>query len=328
MNERLKGSWDLVGIVVLSLLLVLSIVLFPEFSLRIVLGLPFLLFFPGYVLIAFLFPEKKSLDLIERVALSFGLSLAVVPLIGFGLNYTSFGIRLDPILVCITAFNLVFGYLAYWRRFKVDGPYLPFDPKKTYNSLIHQIRSEGKVDRALTIILVIAIASSLIALAYAIAVPREGESFTEFYILGPGHQASDYPHNLTVDESANVYVGIANHEHRQVHYFVQTWLVNASFVDNETVVNQMYYFEQFDVVLENVPVNLEGPWTPQWEKNYSFAIPIEGHYKFWFFLFLDEVPWYAQNLTYMQDCTGTPAVQLLVDNDLLSLNLNLNIRAA
>jgi uncharacterized membrane protein len=162
-------------------------------------------------------------------------------------------------------------------------------------------------------------------------VPREGESFTEFYLLGPGHQASGYPHNLTVDESAYVYVGIANHEHRQVHYYVQTWLVNASFVDNETIVNQMYYFEQFDVVLEHVPVDLEKPWTPQWEKNYSFAVPIEGQYKLWFFLFLDEVPWYAQNMTYMNDYAGTPTddlVEQAVNDQLLSLNLNLNVRAA
>ncbi len=160
-----------------------------------------------------------------------------------------------------------------------------------------------------------------------IAVPREGESFTEFYILGPEHQASGYPHNLTVDESTYVYVGIVNHENRQVHYYVQTWLVNASFVDNETVVNQMFYFEQFDVVLDNVPVDLEKPWTPQWEKNYSFAVPIEGQYKLWFFLFLDQVPWYAENMTYMYDYAGTPSDELIeqaVNNELLSLNLNLN----
>ena len=107
--------------------------------------------------------------------------------------------------------------------------------------------------------------------------------------------------------------------------------MNASFVDNQTVVNQMYYFEQFDVVLENVPVNLEGAWEPQWEKNYSFAVPIEGQYKLWFFLFLDQVPWYAQNLTHMYDYAGTPSddlVEQAVNNQLLSLNLNLNVRAA
>jgi uncharacterized membrane protein len=331
MKEKIEESWDLEGIVLLSIILVLSIVLVPDFPLRIVVGLPFLLFFPGYALIAFLFPEIETLDTIERIALSFGLSIAITPLIGFGLNFTPFGIRLEPILLCITAFNIAFCLLAYWRRYRVDGRYLPFNPKMMFLLWKTQYRSEGKVDRALTIVLVLAIGSSLIALAYVIAVPREGESFTEFYILGPEHQASGYPHNLTVDENANVYVGIVNHENRQVHYFVQTWLVNASFVNNETIVNQMFYFDQLDVVLDHVPVNLEGDWTPQWEYNYSFSVPIEGQYKLWFFLFLDQVPWYAENMTYMYDYVGTPSDELIeqaVSNELLSLNLNLNIRPA
>ena len=184
----------------------------------------------------------------------------------------------------------------------------------------------------LTILLVIAILSSVVALTYVVAFPREGEKFTEFYILGPGHNASGYPHNLTVGQNASVYVGINNHEGRQVHYFVQVWLVNASFVNNQTVISTMYYFDQFDTVLNNTPVNLEGPWTPQYEKNYTFSIPIPGQFKLWFFLFKDAVPSYAQNLTEMQDYAGGPTDQLLyaaVSNDasvLLGLNLNLNVR--
>jgi len=332
MKAKAKESWDLIAIIVLSGLLVLTIVLIPDFPLRIVIGLPFLLFFPGYALIAFLFPEKKSLDTIERVALSFGLSIAITPLIGFGLNYTPLGIRLEPILASVTAFIVAFSLLAYWRRYKVEDPYLPFDPIKLWNSAKGDYRKEGKVDRVLTILLVIAILSSVVALTYVVAFPREGEKFTEFYILGPGHNASGYPHNLTVGQNASVYVGINNHEGRQVHYFVQVWLVNASFVNNQTVISTMYYFDQFDTVLNNTPVNLEGPWTPQYEKNYTFSIPIPGQFKLWFFLFKDAVPSYAQNLTEMQDYAGGPTDQLLyaaVSNDasvLLSLNLNLNVR--
>jgi uncharacterized membrane protein len=331
MNAKAKESWDLIAIIILSGLLILSIVLIPDFILRIVIGLPFLLFFPGYVLIAFLFPEKKSLDTIERIALSFGLSIAITPLIGFALNYTPFGIRLEPILASVTLFIVAFSLLAFWRRYKVESPYLPFDPVKLWNSAIGDYCKEVKLDRVLTIILVIAIISSVAALAYVVAVPREGERFTEFYILGPGHNATGYPHNLTVGQNASVYVGIKNHEGRQVHYYVQVWLVNASFVDNQTVISTMYYLDQFDTVLNNTPVNLEGPWTPQYEKNYTFSISIPGEFKLWFFLFKDAVPPYAENLTYMADYAGGPTDQLLyaaVSNDvsvLLSLNLNLNV---
>ena len=71
---------------------------------RIGLGLVFVLFLPGYVLVAALYPRKDDLDLVERVALSLGLSIAVVPLIGLGLNYSPWGIRLNPILAFVTLF--------------------------------------------------------------------------------------------------------------------------------------------------------------------------------------------------------------------------------
>ncbi len=76
-------------------------------TVRVILGLPFILFIPGYILIFALFPARKtdrSIDIIERIALSFGLSIAVVPLIGLGLNYTPWGIRLEPILLSIFIF--------------------------------------------------------------------------------------------------------------------------------------------------------------------------------------------------------------------------------
>jgi len=66
---------------------------------RIILGLLLVLFLPAYSLTAALFPGKGGLDGIEQVAVSFGLSIVVVPLLGLALNYTLFRIRLVPVLV-------------------------------------------------------------------------------------------------------------------------------------------------------------------------------------------------------------------------------------
>ena len=306
----------------------LSVFLVPDFWLRVIIGLPFLLFFPGYTLIALIFPEKNSLEIVERVALSFGLSIAIIPLIGFGLNYTPFGIRLEPILFCITLFNVILSLVALWRRERLEEPYLPFDPMVLLNSLTSQYRKENSTDKILAIILAIAILSSMATMAYVMMVPRANEKFTEFYLLGPEGKTSGYPHNLTVGQSASVIVGIANHEQRQVHYIVQTWLVNASFIDNQTVIQQMYYFDSFDVTLNNAAVNLERPWTAQWEQNYTFNVSIEGEYKLWFFLFKDALPDYAQGLSTMVDYAGSGTDFLIEDaiqNKLLSLNLNLRV---
>ena len=84
---------DLLLIVALSIIL-LPLALVTTGAARIVLGVLFVLFFPGYTLVAALFPARNSIGRIERLALSFGLSIAVVPLIGLGLNYTPWGIRL------------------------------------------------------------------------------------------------------------------------------------------------------------------------------------------------------------------------------------------
>ena len=56
------------------------------------------------------------MDGIESIALSFGMSIAVTALIGLGLNYTSWGIRLEPVLYSIFAFIIILSAIAIIRR--------------------------------------------------------------------------------------------------------------------------------------------------------------------------------------------------------------------
>jgi len=326
MRDELRRHWDLVTIVVLTLILVPIIYFLPDNPLRIVIGLPFILFFPGYALIAFLFPEKKSIDVVERIALSFGLSIAVTPLIGLALNYTPFGIRLDPILACIGAFNMIFSIIAFYRRKRAEDPFLPIQLPAIFNSLKSNFKQGSKIDRLLNIILIVSIAASLIALVYVIAVPKQGEKFTEFYILGPDGKAHNYPTNLTVGENATVIIGIANHEYREVDYAVEIWLVDSSFVNNTTIVNHMYFFDSFSVRLAHTPVNLEGNWTPQWELRYNFSLEMPGQYKMWFLLFKDQMPF--EGVRY-QDYVNSGMASKIVDaveGKILSLNLSMNVK--
>ncbi|NOQ33548.1 MAG: DUF1616 domain-containing protein, partial [Methanosarcinales archaeon] len=67
-----------------------------------------------------LFPGKDDLDGIERIALSFGLSIAVVPLLGLGLNYTQYGIRLVPVLLGLSLFTILLALVAYIRRARIS----------------------------------------------------------------------------------------------------------------------------------------------------------------------------------------------------------------
>ncbi|NQE54309.1 hypothetical protein C5S29_12015 [ANME-1 cluster archaeon GoMg3.2] len=112
---------DLV-LVILFTLLCIPFVLIPslnEMVVRIIFGLPLVLFLPGYALIAALFIRKDDLDGIERIALSFGSSIAITPLLGLELNYTPFGIRLTPILIVLSVFTVSFAIGAYVRRSRI-----------------------------------------------------------------------------------------------------------------------------------------------------------------------------------------------------------------
>jgi len=113
---------ELIPLNVLVIVLVAIIILFPSNILRIILGLPFLLFFPGYTLVAALFTRKEAMGSIERVALSFGLSIAVVPLIGLILNYTPWGIRLEPVLYSVVSFIFIASVIAWLRRRRLPHP--------------------------------------------------------------------------------------------------------------------------------------------------------------------------------------------------------------
>jgi len=220
-------------LIVMELVLLTDIfVLTPglsETAVRNILGLPLVLFLPGYALIAALFPAKSDLDRIERTALSFGLSIAVVPLIGLGLNYTPWGIRLLPILISLSVFTFLMCGLAYLRRAKLsetEAFEVPF--RETALSLKAEIleKPKSKLDQALTVVLILSILLSVATLIYVIATPKEGEHFTEFYILGPDGKADNYTTNYVLGESGTVIVGIVNHEYRPINYTMEIKLEN------------------------------------------------------------------------------------------------------
>lgn len=178
-----KVSPDLlivIGLVLLTDIFVLTPGL-SETAVRELLGLPLVLFLPGYSLLAALFPAKSDLEGIERICLSFGLSIAVTPLIGLGLNYTPLGIRLIPILICLSVFTFVMCGFAYLRRAKLSESEAFEVPFRKVFSLKTEIldKPASKLDKALNVILVISVLLSVATLIYVIATPKEGGQYDE-----------------------------------------------------------------------------------------------------------------------------------------------------
>lgn len=219
MRIKLHNGLPLINI--LAALLIIVIALIPSNVLRIILGLPFVFFFPGYALISALYPSKKSLSTFARIALSFGFSLVVTALVGLILNYTPFGIRLYPILVTLFIFNLIMSGI-YWLRQKNM-------PEADKISISFNLAPQGgpfSTSRVLSIILVVVILGTLGTLSYVIATPKIGEKYTEFYILGTDGKATDYPKNLSPGQEGKVIAGIVNREQQTMSYRVEVRIDN------------------------------------------------------------------------------------------------------
>ncbi|RLE15277.1 hypothetical protein DRJ04_00770 [Candidatus Aerophobetes bacterium] len=264
---KIKIKNELLLIDILSLILIAIISLTSLKVIRIIVGLPFILFFPGYTLIAALFPKKTQLDTIERVALSFGLSIAVVPLIGLILNYTPWGIKLYPILVSLTGFIVVMSAVAWIRRFYVLPPErLSININIDFSSF----GTQSKLDKALTVILIGAIIAAIGTLIYVISTPKVGEKFTEFYILGEEGKAEGYPKQLVVGEEGYVILGIVNHEYEPVTYTAKVLIGEE---ENKSI----------------GPITLKHE--EKWEKKISFTPTKPGkNIKVRFLLFKDNQP--------------------------------------
>lgn len=240
-NFELNIPTDLFVVMVFIILTVIFI-LVPQLSnswVRTILELPIVLFFPGYALIAALFPRKDDLDGIERTALSFGLSIVVVPLVGLGLNYTPWGIRIIPILTTLSIFTIGMCLIAAYRRsglLEMEAFSVPFMADILENlqkNVFEQDRS--RLNKALSIILVISILASVAMLVYVVVTPKQGKKFTEFYILGPGGMADDYPTDVVIGDSGTVIVGVVNHEYATINYLIALVLENGSSTHNTTI---------------------------------------------------------------------------------------------
>ena len=227
-------SLDLILVILLTILCAIF-VLVPVLSktvIRTILGLLLVLFFPGYALIAALFPKIDDLDSIERLALSFGLSIAITPLIGLVLNYTPYGIRLDPILISLTCVTVILSAVAFFRRRRLpaDDRFM-VDFSGFFKDIKGNFQGESKTEKILSVILIISIILAVATTVYIVVMPKEGESFTEFYILGPNGTASDYPTNLTSNQSGNVIIGVVNHENKNTSYKVLVTSNNTVLLD-------------------------------------------------------------------------------------------------
>lgn len=223
-----------------------------------ILGILLIVIIPGYSLIAALFPKKTNIDGIERAALSFGLSVAIAPLLFFVMKYAHWKVRLTHLFwvppsftlyMTLSAFTLIMVFIALIRRWRTDEENR-FSVSFSLKPLREMFEGESRGSKILSVILILSIILAVGTTVYIIVKPHQGEKFTEFYILGENGKAADYPTNLTVGETGNVTIGIVNHEYKTVNY---TLVVKA---DNTTMMQKNVTLDSGAKV--EIPYNFTG----------------------------------------------------------------------
>ena len=277
-------------------------ILFDVFDpLRILLAISMILFIPGYLLISAVFPEKteKNLDVVDRIALSIGISIAIAPLFGIALFYLPWGLTLQPLIFSLEIFILLTGTIAIIRWYRT-----PAEKRYTSTLVLSRPTDKTKFDKALTMMFVFLLILAIFLFVYVGLTPKSEQHFTEFYVLRSDHVAYDYPLNLTVNESATVILGIVNHESIPMNYTIEVWLsnqttqFNTSSKRNETIYHHLWFIDKINITLPNQPIDLTAMTTTQWESNYTFHFNHSGHFKLIFLLYISPTPHYSKTLDY------------------------------
>lgn len=230
-NQKFPSDLLFVAVLVILTDIFVLIPLLNESIIRTVLSLSLIIFLPGYALIAVLFPDKTGLESMERIALSIGLSVVIVSLIGFGLNFTTWGIKEVPLLTSLSIFTLLFSGLAYLRRrmLKENSAFEVSFRDSAFNLTKGIIgRPESKSEGILRIFFIISFLVLIGTFGYVTFVPHTSEPFTAFYILGPQKLAENYTTEYVSGESGTYIIGIRNNEYRTMNYKMEVKLENQS----------------------------------------------------------------------------------------------------
>lgn len=265
---RQKIPADLILVVVWLAASIVSVYhpLLNASPIRFIFAIPVILFIPGYCLVSAFFPKKRDIEHTERVALSFGLSIAIVPLIGFGLNYTSWGIRLDPIVIALTVFILVTVLIAAYRRARLP---LEEQYRVPFSAIGDSIRKgifpgkKNRIDQILASCLLLLVFIAILSTIYVFTAPKQGEMYTDFFLLGKNRTITEYPDFINTSENYPIYIGVRNHENRDTRYTIETWVLRTEFnnITNTSRILTMDPNDRLQLTLSNnetkvIPYNL------------------------------------------------------------------------
>lgn len=271
MTDRSNGRSGSDGTVSVDLLVIgaltvatAAIIRYPvdtELPLRAALGIPFLVFAPGYAFVSALFPARElangGISVVDRLTFALGTSIAIVAAIGVALNVSPWGIGPVSIVLSVGPVTLVLTALAVVRR-----RLLPPDDRFgiPLRSSIRAIRSPGigsgsRADVALNAVLLVSLLVASVAAVYALPMLNQGERYTEMSILTENESGElvidNYPQEVTRGEEATFYLGITNQERESVRYTVVAEIQRTDNATDGPQVLERREIDRFTVTLSD-----------------------------------------------------------------------------
>lgn len=212
----MRRRWDLGLAAALAVATTTVTLIAPiEGPLRVVPAIPFILFLPGYLATSALFPKTGDLSGPERLALSLGLSMAIVPLVGLTLNFTPWGIRLEPIVISMDLLATVLILATELQRRRLgDAAFVPDWPDG---------RAPSKADVATVALVALAGMGGFAAVRLTLG-PSHTQTFTEFAMVGPSGTLTDLPTTLAPGGLLQIRLMVTNHEDGPVGYEIRPTL--------------------------------------------------------------------------------------------------------
>jgi uncharacterized membrane protein len=279
------------GYAVAAWVAVVSVGIAPSLA-RFLLGVPLLVFLPGYALVAALFPGRPSRNASqlgalsglsrqfdsarsiqrrgvrwgERVALAFGLSLFLLPPLALAVDLSPWAFDPAPIVSSLVGFVFVLLAVATVRRLRLPREQRFALPVGAWVGDFRAGLVGSPVDALVNLVLIFSIVAAVASMTYALAVPNPGSTTSGIYLLAGNNETgelafADYPTDPRTGGSGEVTVLVENDEQRRVNYTVVAQLERVN--GNGTVVGRT----ELDSFTPSVAAN------ESWRRGHNFSLP-------------------------------------------------------
>jgi len=223
-----------------------------------VLTLPLLFFFPGYLLLDIAVPQRPidensgsgntqsksnyqlpripEIGWKERLALAFGLSLAVIPLLGLAIAPIAGSLAAEYLVVGLNVYILA-GSLAAFVRHNLLSVDQQFQAQhgEWRVALKRALSGGNRLDKALSVVLVLAVIITVGTLTFALLAPQQGEAYTTTTLLTETSDgdlaAADLPTEFTRGDDETMGLRIENNEGAETTY---TFVVELQRIDDSS----------------------------------------------------------------------------------------------